>query len=274
MGGMELARLLDQPDERVDLGFAALLLARTEYPSLDLKEQLARLDALAREGAPYVDRQPDAPSRVDAFRIFLAETCGFRGNEDDYYDPKNSFLNHVLDRRTGIPITLSVVYMEVGRRLGISLLGVGLPGHFLVKCQEHGASFLLDPFNGGRTVNRSDCRDIVEQMYQGQLEFRDEFLAAVDKKYIVVRMLNNLRGVYLQHRQYRKALWVVETLLSVHPASGEDIKLRGMIHYRLQNHKQAREDLEAYLFLSPEAPDAEEVKETLTEMKRISAMMN
>ncbi len=164
--------------------------------------------------------------------------------------------------------------MEVGRRLGIPFSGVGLPGHFLVKSQGLGAGFLLDPFNGGRTVTRSDCREIVERMYQGRLEFRYEFLAAVDKKYIVVRMLNNLRGTYLQHRQYRKALGVVETLLAINPASTEDIKLRGIIHYRLQNHKQAREDLESYLFLSPEASDAGEVKETLTEMKRISAMMN
>ena len=274
MEGEDLAALLERPDDKIDLGRAAFLLARTEYPKLDLDAELARLDHLAAQAEPYMKSGTAAPARLDGLRCFLAEVCGFRGNEEDYYDPRNSFLNLVLDRRTGIPITLCVVYIEIGRRLGIPLYGVGLPGHFLVKYQDAHSRLFLDPFRSGRTVTLADCREIVLRMYQGQVQFREGFLAAVDKRYILLRMLNNLRGIYLQSRQYRKALRVVEMTLAINPASGEDLKLRGVIHYRLHNHKLARQNLEAYLLQNPEASDAEEVKQTLTELKRVSAMLN
>ena len=270
----DLGRLFQQPDEQIDLGRATLLLARTEYPDLRMDAEVARLDALAAKAAPYVNSQPDAAGRVHAFRSFLADVCGFHGNEQEYYDPKNSFLNHVLDRRTGIPITLSVVYMEVGRRLGMPLYGVGLPGHFLVKYQDPRDVFFLDPFHNGRTVTSDDCREIVTRMYQGQIEFQEEFLNAVDKRYIVLRMLNNLRSIYLHQQQLRKALTVVEMVLAISPGSSEDLKQRGLIHYRLHNYSQARHDLEACLFLSPRARVSEEVKQMLTELKKLSAMLN
>lgn len=270
----ELARLLEQPEESIDLGRAALVLARTEYPDLDLQAEVARLDALAVQCAPYVESQPEGLNRLGGFRSFLADVCGFRGNEEDYYDPKNSFLNSVVERRTGIPITLSVVYIEVGRRLGIPLHGVGLPGHFLVKYPGEHQPLYLDPFNGGRTTTAAECREMVGRMYQGQVEFREEFLSAVDKRYILLRMLNNLRGIYLNTHQHRKALRVLDMILSINPASADDLKLRGVIHYRLQQHQQARRDLEAYLFLCPEAADAKDVKDTLAELRRLSAMLN
>jgi regulator of sirC expression with transglutaminase-like and TPR domain len=272
--GNDLARLFDQPEESIDLGRAALLLARAEYPEMDVQAEVGRLDVLAAQAAPYLSPGPDAAGRLGGLRAFLAEVCGFRGNEQDYYDPKNSFLNRVLDSRTGIPITLSVVYMEIGRRLGLPLKGVGLPGHFLVKYQDPGNVLFLDPFNGGRTVTSAECREMVTQMYQGRIPFQEEFLAGVSKKYIVLRMLNNLRGIYLQNAQLRKALAVVEMILAISPASGEDLKQRGVIHYRLQNYKQARQDLETYLFLNPGATDSEAVKETLHDLQRVSAMLN
>ena len=220
----DIGGLLDQPEPDIDLGRAALLLARTEYPDLDLETEIGRLDRLAAQSAPLVKSEADPAARVGALRHFLAGICGFHGNEDDYYDPKNSFLNHVLERRTGIPITLSVVYMEIGRRLGVPLSGVGLPGHFLVKYAESGNAFFLDPFHGGRTVTPQGCRELVAQMYQGEIRFQDVFLAPVDKKYIVIRMLNNLRRIYLGQRQLRKALAVVEMILAIQPASAGDLK--------------------------------------------------
>lgn len=271
---IELKDLLDQPDEQVDLGRAALVLARIAYPDLDLDRELGRLDLLAKQAASSVRSQPDAVARVSALRSFLAGDCGFQGNEQDYYDPKNSFLNCVVESRTGIPITLSVVYIEIGRRLGLPLRGVGLPGHFLVKYEDPFHSLFLDPFHSGRTLTRADCRELVERMYEGHVEFHDHFLAPVDKKYIVQRMLNNLRGIYLQERQYRKALSVVEMNLAITPGSADDLKHRGLIHYRLRNHRQAREDLESYLFSNSKAGDAGDIKEILTEMKKLSAMRN
>lgn len=270
----ELARLFKLPDDRVDLGRAALLLARAEYSELDLDVELARLDDLARQAGAFVAGRLTPGQRVDGLRAFLGGVCGFQGNEQDYYDPTNSFLNRVLDRRTGIPISLSVLYMEVGRRLGITLFGVGLPGHFLVKYQEGRQRILLDPYNGGRTLTSDGCREIVQGMYQGQVQFREDMLAAVDKRYILVRMLSNLRAIYLEQRQLRKGLAVVEMLLALNPASGDDLKLRGLLSYQLGRREQSRQDLESYLFLHPKAPDAEQIQQVLQELKRVSAMMN
>jgi regulator of sirC expression with transglutaminase-like and TPR domain len=270
----DLGRLFEQPEEKIDLGWAALLMAQTEYPDLDLKSEMVRLDALAEPAAPYAAAAGDPATRINGLRLFLADICGFHGNENDYYDPKNSFLNQVIERRTGIPITLSVLYMEIGRRLGLPLYGVGLPGHFLVKYQDANQVLFLDPFHGGRTLGPAECREIVERMYQGQLRFQEEFLAAVDKKYIVLRMLNNLRGIYLEQRQYRKALTIMEMVLAISPDSSDDLKQRGLIHYRLRNYKQARLDLETYLFLNPKTADSEAVQEILTGLKRVSAMLN
>jgi regulator of sirC expression with transglutaminase-like and TPR domain len=270
----ELARLFKLPDERVDLGRAAFLLARAEYAELDLEAELTRLDDLARQAAPFVAEHLTPALRVDGLRAFLGEVCGFQGNEQDYYDPTNSFLNRVLDRRAGIPISLSVLYMEVGRRLGITLFGVGLPGHFVVKYQAGRERILLDPYHGGRTLTSDQCREIVQSMYQGQVPFREDMLAAVDKRYILVRMLSNLRAIYLEQRQLRKALAVVEMLLALNPASADDLKLRGLLSYQLGRREQSRQDLESYLFLHPRASDAEQIQQVLQELKRVSAMMN
>ena len=267
-----LSRLLEQPEDCIDLGRAALALARVEYPDLNVSAELARLDELALRAAPRVKADADPAGRVAALRSFLAGECGFRGNEEDYYDPGNSLLNEVLGRRTGIPITLSVVYMEVSRRLGIRLRGVGLPGHFLVRSDD--PPLFLDPFHGGRIVTAADCRRMIERMYQGQMEFRAEFLAPVSAKYIVLRMLNNLRGIYLDRQQLPKALAVVEMALEITPDSPDDLKQRGLLHYRLHHNRQARADLESYLFLNPRSADAAEVKRMLQEMKRAAARLN
>ncbi len=270
-----LLQVLDQPDDQIDLGRAALWLARCEYPGLDVDKELARLEALADAARLPVSMHKAGIDRVKALRRFLAETCGFRGNEQDYYDPKNSCLNHVLDRRTGIPITLSVLYMEVGRRLGAPLAGVGLPGHFLLKYAAscHDAVF-IDPFHGGRFVDSSGCRDLVSRMYEGRLSFDPSFLEAVDKRYIVLRMLNNLRSIYVRGQQFSKALSVIQMILAITPASSGDLKQRGLIHYRLGHYKQAREDLEACLFLNPQSEDAEAIQQTIGELKRLTALLN
>ena len=269
-----LRQLFDQDEEAIDLGRAALLLARTEYPDLDIDVQAGRLDILAAEAASVVGAQLEPSGRLAALRFFLAETCGFQGNEQDYYDPRNSFLNEVLDRRTGIPITLSVVYMEVGRRLDVPLFGVGLPGHFVVKHQRGGRIEFVDPFHGGRILSAANCRELVQDRYQGQVEFREEFLAAMPKRDILARMLHNLRNIYVQRRQFRKTLGLVEMALALEPGSGDDLKQRGLLHYQLGNHRQARLDLEAYLARHPEAADAKEIRETLDGLKRYSAMLN
>jgi len=214
---IELARLFQQPEEAIDLGRAALLVARSEYRTLDVDAEAARLEELATQAAPGVPGRLDPLQRLEALRFFLAEVCGFQGNQQDYYDPRNSFLNDVLDRRLGIPITLAVVYLEVGRRVGLPLYGVGLPGHFLVKYQEGGSAIYLDPFYGGRRLGTGDCRGIVERLSEGRMEFREGFLAAVDKRYIVLRMVQNLLGIYRMRQEREKQLRLAEMALALGP---------------------------------------------------------
>jgi len=270
----ELGRLLDRPEEQVDLARAGLLLARAEYPDLDVEAELARFDALAAQAAPFVSPQPAGAPRVNGLRAYLAEVSGFRGNQDDYDDPRNSFLHEVLDRRTGLPITLSVVYMEVGRRLGVSLSGIGLPGHFVVQYRDRQNLFFLDPFSQGRILSGADCRGLVERLYQGRVPFQEEFLAPVDKRYIIRRMLHNLRGVYLRREELEKTLRILDLILAVAPDSPEDLKQRGLVHYRLRQYRRARLDLESYLARNPPAPQAEPARKALRELKRVAALLN
>ncbi len=270
----ELSELFARPEHLIDLGRAAFLLARIEYPELNLDAELERLDHLAREAAGFAPGSAPPAARLDGLRAFLSGVCGFQGNEQDYYDPSNSFLNRVLDRRTGIPISLSVVYIETARRLDLPLFGVGLPGHFLVKYQDRDLRVLLDPFRGGRTVTVAECRELVDSMYQGQLSFHEDLLAAVDKRYIVLRMLNNLRGIYLEQRVLRKALSVVEMILALEPESAEDLKLRGLLYYQTGRPSESRRDLEAYLQRHPDASDAGQIREVVQEIRRRSALLN
>jgi regulator of sirC expression with transglutaminase-like and TPR domain len=269
-----LTRLFALPEDQIDLGRAALLLACLEYPDLNVDAELRRLDELARQAAPFVPPDFPAEARLKGLETFLGGVCGFRGNQDDYYDPSNSFLNRVLDRRTGIPISLSVVYLETARRLGLRLFGVGLPGHFLVKYQDRENRVFLDPFHGGRVLTADGCREIVEGMYRGEVAFREDMLAAVDKRYIILRMLHNLRGIYLEQRQLRKALPVVGMILELQPDSAEDRKLRGLLNYQAGRHREGRQDLEDYLRLQPQAPDADQIREVIAEIRRRSILLN
>jgi len=270
----DLERLFDQPEEKIDLGRAALLVARTEFPGLQPGPDLHRLDSLAAEARPHLALQADPAGRVEVLRDFLSGLCGFRGNEKNYHDPANSCLNRVLQRRTGIPITLSVVYMEVGRRAGLPLFGVGLPGHFLVKYQDRQERIFVDPFHHGRILSAAGCRSVFESLHEGRVAFDDQMLAAVDKRSIVLRMLHNLRRIYLEKKQLRKALAVEEMVLALNPASADDLKLRGLLHCQLGHHREGRQDLESYLSTNPDASDAGQIRQTIRELTRVSVLRN
>jgi regulator of sirC expression with transglutaminase-like and TPR domain len=217
------------PENRLDLARAALLIASEEYPGLDILRYVAKLEAMAAAVRPGVTMADDPVLKIEHLNAYLFEERGFRGNAQEYYDPRNSFLNEVLDRKLGIPITVSVVYMEVGRRVGMLLQGVGMPGHFIVKYAEPGGDIYIDPFNKGRLLSREACEELIRQVYGEPVPFQETFLATVTKTQILARLLMNLKAIYMHTKDYLKALSVVERLLLIQPDAEQEAKDRAAL---------------------------------------------
>lgn len=268
------ARLVSRPEPAIDLAEAALLIAKEEYPNLEVTHYLARLDALADELRDRVGDPGDPHRLIAGLGDYLFREQGFRGNADDYYDPRNSFLNDVLDRRMGIPITLSTVYMEVGRRLGVRLHGVGMPGHFLVKYVGPDEEIVIDPFSGGTIVSPADCQRLLDRITGGKLLFKPRFLAALGTRQILARMLTNLKAIYFNGQAYAKALSVVERLLILDPHAATEIRDRGLLSSQLKRCPEAMADLERYLKLVPAAEDAEVIRDHLRSIRQRVASQN
>ena len=264
----------DLEDEKIDLIRGALVIARTEYPGLDIEEYAGRIEEMARRVAA-VSADLDPKRTLAALNSIVFEQANLRGNRDDYYDPRNSFLNDVLDRGLGIPITLSIIYMEVARRVGFHLSGVGMPGHFLLKHYgETGQEILIDCFNRGDVLSRQDCQTRLDEIYSGEMKLRPEFLHPISRRQILTRMLNNLKTVYLSTRNFRKALPIADLVLVIYPKSAEDVKQRALLRYSMGLHALAAEDLEDYRKMSPEASDAEEIRQMSLSIRRMLALMN
>ncbi len=271
---LAFAHLVTQPDAAIDLAEATLLIAKEEYPDLDVAAYLARLDAMADDVRDAAGASPDPYRLVAGLSEHLFQRLGFRGNADDYYDPKNSFLNEVLDRRMGIPITLSTLYLEVGRRLGLCVRGAGMPGHFLVKYVGPGEEIVIDPFGGGEIVSPSDCQRILDRIFDGKLRFEPGMLSVVGTRQILVRMLTNLKAIYFNNEEYGKALSIVERLLILHPQEASEIRDRGLLSCQLRRYAEAIADLERYLRLAPEANDSATIREHLCTLRKRAAALN
>lgn len=262
-------------DERIDLLRAALTFARIEYPQLDVESYIRQVDEFARRAAARIDDPGEAQECISALNRVLFEEEMFRGNEVDYYNPRNSFINDVLDRRLGIPITLALLYMEVGRRAGFQLFGVGMPGHFLLKHYDvDGSSLLIDAFERGSIVTEEDCRKKLTAIYAGQVSLQPEFLMSVTRRQMLTRMLNNLRTIYLTQRDFRRAVQVVDMILVIYPRSPEDVKQRAALRYNLNDLSGSLADFEEYVKMAPDASDAEEVRQTALALRRQIAMRN
>ena len=262
-------------DERIDLLRAALTFARIEYPEIDIELYVRRVEALARRVSALISDSDEPSECITALNQVLFDEEMFRGNSVDYYSPRNSFINDVLDRRLGIPITLAVVYMEVGRRCGFPLFGVGMPGHFLLKHYAvDGQAILIDAFERGSIVSEDDCRHKIDSIYSGQLTLQPEFLLTVTPRQMLTRMLNNLRTIYLAQRDFRRAAQVVDLILVIYPRSPEDVKQRAALRYNLHDYRGALSDFEEYVRMAPEASDAEEIRQTALGLRRSMAMMN
>jgi regulator of sirC expression with transglutaminase-like and TPR domain len=254
------AALLER--DPVPLDEATLALAEEEYPGLRPEAYLTRLDDLAAR-VERLAPGPRAASKLRALRQVLHDEERLRGNEDDYYDPRNSFLNEVLDRRVGIPITLAAVYLEVGRRAGLPLAGVGFPGHFLVKyAASSGVEVFVDAYHGGEMLTADECVARYKARSGGR-ELDARYLGAVSPRQMLVRMLHNLRRVYADRKDDVRSFWVLDRILLLTPGQMEVLRDRGLAAARLGGARAAQRDLTAYLQRAPGANDADEIRALL-----------
>ena len=256
-----LSQLARDSAAPLDLAELALQLARDEYPDLDVEAYLSQVAGMAHEASPYLRGTLEA--RVGGLCRYLFHDLGFRGNTQSYYEARNSYLNEVLDRRTGLPILLTVVAMAVGNRAGLQIVGVGLPGHFVAKAVENGTELLFDPFHGGRRLSPEQCEALVYQVTGAPFRANRESLAAVPLGLIVTRMLNNLKGTYLREEQYERAVRVIERLRLLRPDDPMQQRDLGASLLRAGRPGRAVDHLEAYLRESPTASDAETVRRLL-----------
>ncbi|HEY0322390.1 MAG TPA: transglutaminase-like domain-containing protein [Pyrinomonadaceae bacterium] len=259
----------------VRLDRAALLIGAEDeaYRNIDVEKYISRLDELGAEARSFLEKSQ--ASEALAFNYFFFEHKRFTGNQLDYYDPRNSFLNEVIDRHIGIPITLSVLYIEVGRRAGLDVEGVGLPGHFIVRVRELGytEAVLVDPFHG-LMLTREDCQDRLDTVYDGMVSLSDEHLRAASTNEILVRMLRNLKAVYTRSNLYSQALSCVDRILLLTPGDASEHRDRGALLARLERFEEAVRETEFYLQTAIDAPDATEVREYLNNIRRQQAMRN
>lgn len=262
--------ITDCPDEQIDLAEAALAIAATEYPGLDSAHWVEKLDRLAAR----VQAGPafSALANVAAINRVLFEEEEFTGNTQEYDDPRNSYLNEVLERKKGIPITLSLIYTEVARRKGVRVAGVGFPGHFLVKHPGPPAEIIVDPFHGGAVLSLADCSALLTEHFGPDTELKPEYFASSTKKQILARMLNNLKGTYYRRCDYAKVLTMIELSLATREDVLTNVRDRGMVYFAMRRYSDAVRELKVYLKLA-EGEDPE-VQEVLQMVGRLKGMMN
>lgn len=256
--GEQLADAADRPGP--DLAAPAFLIARLEYPHLDPEPYLDQLDAMGDAASERIAADPghDAPlgARVDTLNRYLFTELGFAGNRNRYDDPRNSCLNEVLDRRTGIPITLSLVYIEVARRAGVRAEGINFPGHFLVRAQhdlhtdDPGEGLIVDAFHAGAILTEDDCRTLLKGHLGEEATWEPQLLARATRRQILVRMLLNLKRLYVQWRSFPQARMVADVLLTLSPNAIAGLRDRGLLAYHMNDFPAALRDLEEYLKLS------------------------
>jgi regulator of sirC expression with transglutaminase-like and TPR domain len=260
------ASAVAQEDAQLDLARAALLVAAEEYPQLAPEPYLHRLDFLAEHVKDRLSNETAAPVVLNETSKLLFEEEGFRGNTDAYYDPRNSFLNDVLDRKLGIPLTLGLVFLEIGWRLGVPLRGVNFPGHFLLRYEGEALPLLIDPFHAGQIRFEDQAQDLLDRVYGGSVSMRAEYLRPASKRDILVRLLANLKTIYLNTRDDRKALAAIDRILLIRPDTPEELRDRGMVLARIGQFDAAIQALARYLEIEPAAPDAGRVRLLLEQL--------
>ncbi len=262
----KLYREIQQPDEQIDLAKSVLLFAFIEYPDLDIAEYLNQLDAMATEVKKRLTKAFYPLKILQTMNQYLFEDLRYRGNTQDYYDVRNSYLNQVIERRTGIPISLSIIYLEMAKRIDFPMVGIGMPGHFLIRPNFEEVGIFVDVFNQGEILFEQDCEALLSQIYQQSIKLQSGFLEPITNHQILTRTLNNLKYIYINQAEYEKAIITIDLVLLLLPNHPLELRDRGLLHYQLAHWKQATNDLELYLQLLPTAQDAEAIRQLLAKI--------
>lgn len=265
-------------DEAVDLARVALEVARIKYPAVDAEHYLRELDQIAEQIHSGLAPHASVEDTLRAINRHLYADLKFSGNADEYYDPRNSYLNDVLDRRLGIPISLSIVYLEIGWRLGLAMQGVSFPGHFLVKLSVESGDIVLDPYSGGLSLGKEDLELRLLGVVQpnrtsGQFDLA-QYLEPAPRKEILHRMLRNLKAIYMQNEDDVKSLAVVEHMLCLRAGDSESMRDRGIVYARLGCFGLAVDDFARYLKANPEAEDADDIRGRMVEAQRSASRLH
>lgn len=259
---------LQRPVESIDLARAALLVAAEEYPQLSVELYQGQLDLLAVEIQERLKGESAPLIVLDEMIEHLFNRKRFRGNRDAYYDPRNSFLNDVIERRKGIPLTLGIVLLSVGWRLGLPLVGVNFPGHFLVRYEGESMRILVDPFNGGERRFEDEAQTLLDRTYGGVVRLQERFLRTADRRAIIVRLLTNLKGIYGRVSDHRRLVTVIERLLELDPTAHPEVRDLGVALAKLGRWEEATRRLEQYLNAQPDLPDAPRIEDLLERIRR------
>jgi regulator of sirC expression with transglutaminase-like and TPR domain len=267
----QLAAMLERPDHEIDLARAALLVAAEDDPALDPDAALATLRSWGDRLASTVAPERNSLQRLASLRNFMFDELGFRGDVQGYYSPENSLLHSVMERRLGIPLTLGIVFIELGWRLGLDLQGVGFPSHFLVRLAGEAQDLLLDAYDHGGSVHEEDCRRMLLASSAGVIPYHEGMIRSIGRREMVGRLLHNLKIARLREGDAALALAATDRLLLVHPDSPPEVRDRGLLLYRLDDYRPALEALERYLELRPDAVDREEVEEHVGALRMMMA---
>jgi regulator of sirC expression with transglutaminase-like and TPR domain len=270
----DFERLVKRPEAKFELARAALLIAAEADPNVDVDGEIHTIESWAAQLRAQLDPSWNNLQKLARLRNFVYEELRFRGDRRDYYSPSNSLLNQVMGRRLGVPLTLSIIFMELGWRVGMPLEGVGFPGHFLVRLAGEPLDLLLDPYERGTSVHEEDCRRMLHDLSDGKLELSDQHLASISKHDMIVRLLMNLKGAYLRANEDENALAAVDRLLLLRPDDLDEVRDRGLLLYRLQRYPPALEALLRYLDECPDAPDREAMEEHARNLRSLVATLN
>ncbi len=274
--------VVNKEDARIDLARACLMIAQDAYPGLEVERYLGEIERMAIRLRSRLPNTGGPQERVATLNQFLFDDLGFWGNTEEYYDPRNSYLNEVIDRKTGIPITLAILYMEVGRRVGLPLEGVSFPGHFLVRLRLRGGMLVLDPFTGGAAQSEAELRErlqrvipegVADNLPVAELPL-DQFLEPASNRQILARVLRNLKGIYREADKPERMLDVLNRMLLVAPDASVELRDRGLVYQRLECYRAALKDLSDYAEREPEAPDLDDVRVKLMELSALCARLN